>query len=76
MYNGHNTYTMATGHVLFYVWLSSLVMQVGGSGGRSPPGKQGGFGGAAGPPNGGPSFQRGAGPPNKSLLNKSPLNNK
>ena len=29
-------------------------MQVGGSGGRSPPGKQGGFGGAAGPPNGGP----------------------
>ena len=34
-------------------------MQVGGSGGRSPPGKQGGFGGAAGPPNGGPSLQRG-----------------
>ena len=25
-------------------------MQVGGSGGRSPPGKQGGFGGAARPP--------------------------
>ena len=31
----------------------------GGSGGRSPPGKQGGFGRAAGPPNGGPSLQRG-----------------
>ena len=37
------------------------VMQVGGSGGRSPPGKQGGFGGAAGPPNGGPSQKRGGG---------------
>ena len=59
MYYGHNTYTMATGNVLFFVWLSSLVMQVGGSGGRSPPGKQGGFGGGAGPPNGGPSLQRG-----------------
>ena len=34
-------------------------MQVGGSGERSPPGKQGGFEGGAGPPNGGSSLQRG-----------------
>ena len=52
---------MAIVHVSCPIRLSSLAMEVGGSGGRSPPGKQGGFGGAAGPPNGGPSFQRGEG---------------
>ena len=40
-----------------------LRQEVGGSGGRSPPVKQGGFGGAAGPPNMG---VRGAKPPGEA----------
>ena len=51
---------MSYDHWTCYVWLSSLAKHVGGSGGRSPPCKQGGFRGAAGTPNGGPSLQRGA----------------
>ena len=51
-------------HVLFRVWLSSLAMQVGGSGGRSPPGKQGGFGRAASPPTAGGS----GGDPGSAML--------
>ena len=58
MYYSHNTYTMATGHVLFYVWLSSLVMQVGESGGEAPRVSRGVWG-AARPPHGGSSIQLG-----------------
>ena len=50
---------ISNGHKKCPIRLRSFAMQVGGSGGRSPPGKQRGFGGAAGPPNGGPSFHGG-----------------
>ena len=47
-------------------------IQVGGSGGRSPLGKQGGFGEAAGPPNSGPSFQRAGGALKVAFSARSP----
>ena len=49
MYYGHSTCTMATLHIR---WPQD--MQVGGSGGRSPLGKQGGLGGPQAPPTAGP----------------------
>ena len=47
MYYGNSTETMAKGHVLVYVWLSSLAMQVGGSGAAKV--RTGGLGGLAPP---------------------------
>ena len=37
IYYRHNTYATARGHILFYVWLNFSAMQIGKSGGRTPP---------------------------------------
>ena len=63
MHYGHNTYTVATGHVLFYVWLSSLVMQVGGSEGEASRVGRGGLGGPQAPPTAGPPSNGGGSSP-------------